>query len=140
MALFGYHHPLTILKDESVGKVEYGGQKQVDVEDVVHSNKGLFILFLYNILSFLSPLSQCMLKLIILYSCHLVLVKCGQGTTDDELSPTCVSSLLGIHIEGVAAGLWHTVCISADGDVYAFGGNQFGQLGTGTDQAEVCYN
>ena len=63
--------------------------------------------------------------------------KCGQGNTDDELSPTCVSSLLGIRIEGVAAGLWHTVCTSADGDVYAFGGNQFGQLGTGTDQAEV---
>ncbi|WVY90892.1 hypothetical protein V8G54_036406 [Vigna mungo] len=63
--------------------------------------------------------------------------QCGQGSTDDELSPTCVSSLLGIHIEGVAAGLWHTVCTSADGDVYAFGGNQFGQLGTGADQAET---
>lgn len=63
--------------------------------------------------------------------------QCGQGSTDDELRPTCVSSLLGIRIEGLAAGLWHTVCISADGDVYAFGGNQFGQLGTGTDQAET---
>ncbi|KAK6933120.1 hypothetical protein RJ641_036014, partial [Dillenia turbinata] len=63
--------------------------------------------------------------------------QCGQGSTDDELSPTCVSSLLGIRLEGVAAGLWHTVCISADGDVYAFGGNQFGQLGTGVDQAET---
>ncbi|CAK9134824.1 unnamed protein product [Ilex paraguariensis] len=63
--------------------------------------------------------------------------QCGQGSTDDELSPTCVSSLLGIRIEGVAAGLWHTVCISADGDVYAFGGNQFGQLGTGAEQAET---
>lgn len=67
----------------------------------------------------------------------LFLVKCGQGSTDDELSPTCVSSLLGIRIESVAAGLWHTVCISTDGDVYTFGGNQFGQLGTGADQAEV---
>jgi len=47
--------------------------------------------------------------------------------------------LLGIRIEGVAAGLWHTVCVSADGDVYTFGGNQFGQLGTGGDQAEVHY-
>lgn len=46
---------------------------------------------------------------------------------------------MGIRIEGVAAGLWHTVCVSADGDVYAFGGNQFGQLGTGDDQAEVCF-
>ncbi|KAL7147729.1 hypothetical protein ABFS83_06G126200 [Erythranthe nasuta] len=63
--------------------------------------------------------------------------QCGQGSTDDELSPTCVSSLLGIRIEGVAAGLWHTICISTDGDVYAFGGNQFGQLGTGADQAET---
>ncbi|MBA0601124.1 hypothetical protein Gorai_004311 [Gossypium raimondii] len=68
------------------------------------------------------------------FSCFL---KCGQGSTDDELSPTSVSSLLGIKIVSVAAGLWHTVCISADGDVYAFGGNQFGQLGTGGDQAEV---
>ncbi|XP_017612264.1 ultraviolet-B receptor UVR8-like isoform X3 [Gossypium arboreum] len=63
--------------------------------------------------------------------------QCGQGSTDDELSPTSVYSLLGIKIVSVAAGLWHTVCISADGDVYAFGGNQFGQLGTGGDQAET---
>lgn len=35
------------------------------------------------------------------------------------------------------AGLWHTMCISVEGRVYAFGGNQFGQLGTGADQAEV---
>nr|XP_043632411.1 ultraviolet-B receptor UVR8-like isoform X2 [Erigeron canadensis] len=63
--------------------------------------------------------------------------QCGQGSTDDELSPTCVSSLLGIPIHSVAAGLWHTTCISGDGDVYAFGGNQFGQLGTGSDQAET---
>ncbi|TXG49834.1 hypothetical protein EZV62_025709 [Acer yangbiense] len=63
--------------------------------------------------------------------------QCGQGSTDDELSPICVSSLLGIRIEGVAAGLWHTICISSDGDIYTFGGNQFGQLGTGGDQAET---
>ncbi|CAH9097570.1 unnamed protein product [Cuscuta europaea] len=63
--------------------------------------------------------------------------QCGQGSTDDELSPICVSSLLGIRIDGIAAGLWHTLCVSADGDVYAFGGNQFGQLGTGEDQAET---
>ncbi|XP_023763790.1 ultraviolet-B receptor UVR8 isoform X1 [Lactuca sativa] len=63
--------------------------------------------------------------------------QCGKGSTDDELTPSCVSSLLGISIDSVAAGLWHTICISSDGDVYAFGGNQFGQLGTGTDQAET---
>ncbi|PWZ11180.1 Ultraviolet-B receptor UVR8 [Zea mays] len=63
--------------------------------------------------------------------------QCGQGNTDDVLSPTCVSSILGIKMQDVAAGLWHTVCTSVDGDVYSFGGNQFGQLGTGSDQAET---
>ncbi|ONM36451.1 regulator of chromosome condensation1 [Zea mays] len=63
--------------------------------------------------------------------------QCGQGNTDDVLSPTCVSSILGSKMQDVAAGLWHTVCTSVDGDVYSFGGNQFGQLGTGSDQAET---
>ncbi|CAL1374581.1 unnamed protein product [Linum trigynum] len=63
--------------------------------------------------------------------------QCGQGSTDDELSPTCVSTMLGIRMAAVAAGLWHSICVSDDGDVYAFGGNQFGQLGTGVDQAET---
>ena len=31
----------------------------------------------------------------------------------------------------------NTVCISADGGVYSFGVNQFGQLGIGSDQAEI---
>lgn len=68
---------------------------------------------------------------------HALLVQCGQGSTDDELSPKCVPSLLTVKIKGVAAGLWHTICISAEGAIYAFGGNQFGQLGIGSDQAEV---
>lgn len=81
--------------------------------------------------------------LFVLYQCAsfvttmLFLLQCGQGNTDDVLSPTCVSSILGIKMQDVAAGLWHTVCTSVDGDVYSFGGNQFGQLGTGSDQAEV---
>ncbi|KAK9291140.1 hypothetical protein L1049_009328 [Liquidambar formosana] len=69
---------------------------------------------------------------------HLMacLLACGQRSANDLMKPTCVSSLLGIRIEGIAAGLWHTVCVTAEGHVYAFGGNQFGQLGTGADQAE----
>uniref|UniRef100_A0A0D9V7R5 Ultraviolet-B receptor UVR8 n=1 Tax=Leersia perrieri TaxID=77586 RepID=A0A0D9V7R5_9ORYZ len=63
--------------------------------------------------------------------------QCGQGNTDDVLSPTCVSSILGVKMQDIGAGLWHTVCTSVDGDVYSFGGNQFGQLGTGSDQAET---
>ncbi|KAI5077940.1 hypothetical protein GOP47_0007764 [Adiantum capillus-veneris] len=63
--------------------------------------------------------------------------QCGQGSTDDEVSPCYVSSLGGLPVKAVAAGLWHTVCITESGDVYSFGGNQFGQLGTGSDQAEL---
>ncbi|XP_050945239.1 ultraviolet-B receptor UVR8-like isoform X1 [Cucumis melo] len=62
---------------------------------------------------------------------------CGQGNTNDLLRPTCVSSLSSTQVESISAGLWHTVCITAEGLVYAFGGNQFGQLGTGTDQGET---
>lgn len=69
---------------------------------------------------------------------HFKCVQCGQGSTDDELSPAYISSLGGIKITGIAAGLWHTMFISDTGDVYSCGGNQFGQLGTGGDQAEVC--
>jgi alpha-tubulin suppressor-like RCC1 family protein len=37
----------------------------------------------------------------------------------------------------VSAGLWHTVFITHEGDVYSTGGNQFGQLGNPGEQAEV---
>ncbi|KAF3449091.1 hypothetical protein FNV43_RR09815 [Rhamnella rubrinervis] len=63
--------------------------------------------------------------------------QCGNGSTHDQLRPTCVNSLSGIQVKTIAAGLWHTLCISVEGHVYAFGGNQFGQLGTGVDQAET---
>ncbi|KAI4354553.1 hypothetical protein L6164_003405 [Bauhinia variegata] len=63
--------------------------------------------------------------------------QCGQGNTADQLRPTSASSLLGSRVEKAAAGLWHTLCITVDGQIYAFGGNQFGQLGTGTDHVET---
>ncbi|KAH6798171.1 Regulator of chromosome condensation family protein [Perilla frutescens var. hirtella] len=66
--------------------------------------------------------------------------QCGQGNNDDLLRPTCVPSLRDSRIKAVAAGLWHTICICADGRVHAFGGNQFGQLGLGThpNQCEIA--
>lgn len=68
-----------------------------------------------------------------------LLIQCGQGNTDDLLRPTLVSSLSETKVDRVAAGLWHTLCISVEGQMYAFGGNQFGQLGTGVNSYEVCY-
>ncbi|KAG7033821.1 Ultraviolet-B receptor UVR8 [Cucurbita argyrosperma subsp. argyrosperma] len=63
--------------------------------------------------------------------------QCGQGNTNDLLRPTFVSSLSGTQVENISAGLWHTLCITAEGLIYVFGGNQFGQLGTGADQGET---
>jgi alpha-tubulin suppressor-like RCC1 family protein len=67
----------------------------------------------------------------------LVVWQIGQGSTEDELRPCRVSKMGGLHIVGIAAGLWHTLCITDIGDAYAFGGNQFGQLGVGGHTAEV---
>lgn len=66
-----------------------------------------------------------------------LLIQCGQGSTKDQLKVTRVDSLSDTRVKNVAAGLWHTLCITVDGRVYAFGGNQFGQLGTGAEEAEV---
>nr|KYP55805.1 putative E3 ubiquitin-protein ligase HERC5 [Cajanus cajan] len=63
--------------------------------------------------------------------------QCGQGSNADQLRPTLVPSLLGTKVEKIAAGLWHTLCVTVNGHIYAFGGNQFGQLGTGSDQPET---
>ncbi|KAE9592053.1 putative regulator of chromosome condensation 1/beta-lactamase-inhibitor protein II [Lupinus albus] len=63
--------------------------------------------------------------------------QCGQGNNADQLRPTLVPSLLGTGVGKIAAGLWHTLCVTEDGQIYAFGGNQFGQLGTGSDQTET---
>ncbi|XP_050380217.1 ultraviolet-B receptor UVR8-like isoform X2 [Argentina anserina] len=63
--------------------------------------------------------------------------QCGQGNTKDQLKATPVESLVDTRVKSITAGLWHTVCISVDGHIYAFGGNQFGQLGTGCEEAET---
>ncbi|XP_021825493.1 ultraviolet-B receptor UVR8-like isoform X2 [Prunus avium] len=66
--------------------------------------------------------------------------QCGQGNTKDQLRPSYVNSLSNSRVKTISAGLWHTLCISVNGRVHAFGGNQFGQLGTGADEAEKTAN
>ncbi|XP_073221979.1 uncharacterized protein [Cicer arietinum] len=63
--------------------------------------------------------------------------QCGQGNNADQLRPTLVPSLLATRVKQIAVGLWHTLCVTVNGQIYAFGGNQFGQLGTGNDQPET---
>ncbi|KAK0092550.1 hypothetical protein PV326_001178 [Microctonus aethiopoides] len=57
----------------------------------------------------------------------------GHGDTHQKNVPTIVSSLLGIVIRGISAGYAHTLTLSVDGDIYAFGCNILGQLGNGNN-------
>ncbi|XP_076290430.1 RCC1 and BTB domain containing protein claret [Lasioglossum baleicum] len=57
----------------------------------------------------------------------------GHGTTDEKLTPTLVTSLLGVVVRSISAGHAHTLALSTEGVVYAFGCNVFGQLGIGSN-------
>ncbi|XP_043788505.1 uncharacterized protein LOC122712731 isoform X1 [Apis laboriosa] len=57
----------------------------------------------------------------------------GHGNTDKKMTPTLVTSLLGIVIRFITAGHAHTLALSIEGIIYAFGCNIFGQLGVGNN-------
>ncbi|XP_046477721.1 uncharacterized protein ca [Neodiprion pinetum] len=57
----------------------------------------------------------------------------GHGNTIKKNIPTLVTSLLGTIVRQISAGHAHTLVLTADGDVYSFGSNVFGQLGNGTN-------
>mmetsp|Transcript_10759 Transcript_10759/g.14762 ORF Transcript_10759/g.14762 Transcript_10759/m.14762 type:complete len:364 (+) Transcript_10759:237-1328(+) len=58
----------------------------------------------------------------------------GHGDTDDRMEPVIVSSLMGSKICAVAAGAWHTICLTDAGAVYTFGWGHSGQLGHGNTE------
>ncbi|XP_074604950.1 nucleoside diphosphate kinase isoform X1 [Brevipalpus obovatus] len=45
-----------------------------------------------------------------------------------------IEALSGLKIMAISAGGWHSLALSEFGDVYAFGWNEHGQLGIGTDE------
>ncbi|KAF7660463.1 hypothetical protein LDENG_00280900 [Lucifuga dentata] len=53
----------------------------------------------------------------------------GHGDLTSEEEPRAVEALWGIPMSSVATGGWHSVCISAGGDLYVWGWNESGQLG-----------
>lgn len=57
----------------------------------------------------------------------------GHGNTDEKSMPTLVTSLLGVIVCHISAGYAHTLALSVDGVVYAFGCNVLGQLGVGSN-------
>ncbi|XP_007943342.1 RCC1 domain-containing protein 1 [Orycteropus afer afer] len=52
----------------------------------------------------------------------------GHGTLEAELEPKLLEALQGLHMAEVAAGGWHSVCVSETGDIYIWGWNESGQL------------
>lgn len=58
----------------------------------------------------------------------------GDGTTQEQLTPVQVTQgdiPSGVSIEQVSAGGNHTLALGSDGKVYAWGSNDYGQLGNG---------
>ncbi|CAJ1057443.1 RCC1 domain-containing protein 1-like [Xyrichtys novacula] len=53
----------------------------------------------------------------------------GHGGLTSEEEPRVVEALWGMSMTSVAAGGWHSVCISDGGDLYVWGWNESGQLG-----------
>ncbi|WP_317643645.1 InlB B-repeat-containing protein [Bombiscardovia apis] len=56
----------------------------------------------------------------------------GDGTTTDRYRPTLVASPAGVEFADVSAGWIHSKGLTAEGKVYSWGPNQYGQLGDGT--------
>ncbi|MFA7150813.1 MAG: prepilin-type N-terminal cleavage/methylation domain-containing protein [Candidatus Paceibacterota bacterium] len=57
----------------------------------------------------------------------------GDGTTITKYAPVQVKGVGGTgnltNIKGIGTGWWHSLAIREDGTVFAWGGNQYGQLG-----------
>ena len=62
----------------------------------------------------------------------------GRDGCEDATEPTRIESLRGVgKFVAAAAGYAHTVCLTSNGSVYAFGGNHDGQLGVPFDNCAL---
>ncbi|XP_053514981.1 RCC1 domain-containing protein 1 isoform X4 [Artibeus jamaicensis] len=55
----------------------------------------------------------------------------GHGTLEAEPEPRLLEALQGLPMAEVAAGGWHSVCVSGAGELYTWGWGKYGQLGHG---------
>jgi hypothetical protein len=55
----------------------------------------------------------------------------GDGTTISRSTPVQVLELYGKTITDISAGGFHTLSVTSEGEVYSWGANNYGQLGTG---------
>lgn len=56
----------------------------------------------------------------------------GDGTRTDRLTPVAVSMPTGVSFTSIAVGIRHSLALATDGQVWAWGFNNEGQLGDGT--------
>ena len=62
--------------------------------------------------------------------------KLGHGTTDNLTSPQLVNEFVLKRVIDVDAGYWQSVALTDEGEVYAWGSSNNGQLGLGDEQTE----
>ena len=56
----------------------------------------------------------------------------GNGTTNNSATPVVVSLPTGVNPTAIAAGFYYSLAMGSDSKLYAWGWNQFGQLGDGS--------
>ncbi|MFJ3395262.1 RCC1 domain-containing protein [Leifsonia aquatica] len=56
----------------------------------------------------------------------------GDGTTTNRTVPVVAKAPAGVTFTQIAAGYYHSMAVGSDGKTYAWGNNNFGQLGDGT--------
>lgn len=59
----------------------------------------------------------------------------GTGDTQPRALPVAVKGLDGLVLVDIAAGGWHSMALTADGEVYAWGRGEHGRLGFGEDKS-----
>ncbi|XP_040518219.1 RCC1 and BTB domain-containing protein 2 isoform X5 [Gallus gallus] len=55
----------------------------------------------------------------------------GLGSSGNQPTPCRIAALQGIRVQRVACGCAHTLVLTDEGQIYAWGANSYGQLGTG---------
>ncbi|KAM6985977.1 RCC1 and BTB domain-containing protein 1-like isoform 2-T2 [Aplochiton taeniatus] len=62
----------------------------------------------------------------------------GIGNNGNQLTPCRLLSLQGLCVQQIASGYAHSLALTDEGLLYAWGANTFGQVGTGSKTNQLC--